>query len=141
MEQRLDDSEDPHLGWRCRPLSSITRIRARNRKWFRTFQTEQPCNPRLPGSQYQTFCLSLIHICWGLENRDEINGIKCISKAGSLGYVNSMVELGEIWCSKSKYHKKDPHKAAAWLRLGEIFGVKSMGNSWIYKDKYMITKS
>lgn len=78
---------------------------------------------------------------WGLENRDEINGIKCISKAGSLGYVNSMVELGEIWCSKSKYHKKDPHKAAAWLRLGEIFGVKSMGNSWIYKDKYMITKS
>ncbi|KAK6456050.1 uncharacterized protein RJT20DRAFT_95998 [Scheffersomyces xylosifermentans] len=77
---------------------------------------------------------------WGLESKDEINGIKCLSKAGSLGYVGAMVALGEIWSTKSKNRKKDLYKAAAWLRLGEIFGVKSMGNSWIYKEKYMPVK-
>ncbi|KAK6202399.1 uncharacterized protein RJT21DRAFT_1797 [Scheffersomyces amazonensis] len=78
---------------------------------------------------------------YGLEFKDEINGIKCLAKAGSLGHIPSMVLLGEIWSNKTKNHKKDLYQAAAWLRLGEIFGVKSIGNSWIYKDKYLPSKS
>ena len=74
---------------------------------------------------------------WGLTSKDEENGIKLLSKAGALGNTSSMIELGEIWNTKTKYHKKDHSKAAAWLRSSEIFGVSSIGNSWIYKDKYM----
>lgn len=74
---------------------------------------------------------------WGVAHKDETNGINCLSKAGSMGYIDSMVQLGEIWCNKTKNRKKDLTKAAGWLRLSEIFGVKSIGNSWIYKDKYM----
>lgn len=64
------------------------------------------------------------------------DGICCLEKAGSMGYIDAMVKLGEIWSQKSKSHKKDLNKAAAWLRLAELLGVKDIGNSWIYKDKY-----
>lgn len=77
---------------------------------------------------------------WGLKKSDEVIGITLLSKAGSLGNVNSMIQLGEMWCNKSKYHKKDHYLAAAWLRLSELFGAKSIGNSWIYKEKYMEVK-
>lgn len=73
----------------------------------------------------------------GFATKNEIVGIRYLSKAASIGYIDSMVQLGDIWSSKSKSHKKDYYKAASWLRLSEIFGVKSIGNSWIYKDKYM----
>lgn len=68
---------------------------------------------------------------------DEQNGIMCLSKAGSMGNIDAMEQLGEIYSTKSKHRKKDLPKAAAWLRCAEIFGVKSIGNSWIYKDKYV----
>lgn len=77
----------------------------------------------------------LIH-GYGLK-KDETLGMQFLAKAGSLGAVASMVQLGELWSVKTKHHRKDYHKAAAWLRLGELFGHKSIGNSWIYKDKYM----
>lgn len=73
----------------------------------------------------------------GLSTKNEVMGIAYLCKAGSMGFINSMIQLGDIWCSKSKSHKKDYYKAAAWLRLSEIFGVTSIGNSWIYKEKYM----
>lgn len=72
----------------------------------------------------------------GVEARDELNGIKLLLVAGSLGNIDSMIHLGEIWTMKSKHYKKDYGKASAWLRLSELFGIKSMGNSWIYKEKY-----
>lgn len=78
---------------------------------------------------------------WGILNKDEMSGILYLSKAGSMGNIASMAQLGEIWASKSKLHKKDYFKASAWLRLSELFGTKSIGNSWIYKEKYIkVTK-
>ena len=47
-----------------------------------------------------------------------------------------------LWLNLVKYGVKNPNlikdlnKAAAWLRLAELLGVKDIGNSWIYKDKY-----
>ncbi|CAK7915518.1 hypothetical protein CAAN3_17S02366 [[Candida] anglica] len=77
---------------------------------------------------------------WGLPNKDEMLGMTYLAKAASMGSFVSMAQLGELWSTKSKHHKKDYFKASAWLRLSELFGQKSIGNSWIYKDKYMYHK-
>ncbi|QRG37986.1 hypothetical protein FDK38_002375 [Candidozyma auris] len=74
----------------------------------------------------------------GLPAKDTSMAMQFWGKAASLGYSLSMVKLGELWSTKSKHHKKDVHKAAAWLRLAELFGQKDIGNSWIYKSKYMV---
>lgn len=73
---------------------------------------------------------------WG-SVREESIGLKALALSASLGDFNSMNQLGEIWSNKSKSRKKDLHLASAWFRLAEIFGIKSIGNSWIYKEKYM----
>lgn len=86
-------------------------------------------------ASYHELGTFLIHGC-GVK-KDESTGMLLLAKAGSMGHVLSMVELGELWSVKTKYHRKDYHQAAAWFRLGELFGHKSIGNSWIYKDKYM----
>lgn len=77
---------------------------------------------------------------WGVSQKDELHGMECLAIASSAGNCNSMVQLGELWCTKSKSRKKDNYKASAWLRLAEVFGHKSIGNSWIYKDKYLSKK-
>lgn len=70
-------------------------------------------------------------------SKDEEKARTFYAKAASVAYGDAMVTLGELWADKSKSFKKDLHLAAAWLRLGELFGKQDMGNSWIYKDKYM----
>lgn len=77
---------------------------------------------------------------WGIDvwkGVDEMNGIRCLQKLASMGYIGSMIQLGEVWGNKSKWHKKDLYKAARWLRMSEVFGVRLIGNSWIYKEKYL----
>lgn len=74
----------------------------------------------------------------GTLNKDEITGRMFLTKAASCGSSEAMVKLGELWTAKSKHFKKDLHQAAAWLRLGEHFGIKIIGNSWIYKEKYTL---
>lgn len=86
-------------------------------------------------ASYHELGIFLVH-GYGVK-KDESTGMLLLAKAGSMGHVLSMVELGELWSVKTKYHRKDYHQAAAWFRLGELFGHKSIGNSWIYKDKYM----
>lgn len=68
--------------------------------------------------------------------KDEVTGRLFFAKSASLGYGDAMVTLGELWSTKSKHFKKDFNIAAAWLRTGELFGKKNLGNSWIYKEKY-----
>lgn len=74
----------------------------------------------------------------GSLNKDEITGRMFLTKAASLGSAEAMVKLGELWSTKSKHFKKDLYQAAAWLRLGEHFDMKIIGNSWIYKEKYVL---
>ncbi|CAK7901523.1 hypothetical protein CAAN1_06S04522 [[Candida] anglica] len=76
---------------------------------------------------------------WGVSAKDEESGMMYLEKASTMGSDKSMVQLGEIWKSKSKakYYKKDFFNAAAWLRLGELFGQKSEKNKWIYSQKYI----
>lgn len=76
----------------------------------------------------------------GMARKDEVTGRLFLEKSASLAYADSMTTLGELWCSKTKQFKKDYHIASAWLRLGELFGKKDIGNSWIYKSKYLEQK-
>ncbi|KAI5969725.1 hypothetical protein CANMA_001187 [Candida margitis] len=75
------------------------------------------------------------------QKADEANGITCLSKSAAMCNVDAMEQLGEVWATKTKFRKKDLNKAAAWLRSAEIFGAKSIGNSWIYKEKYLKSNS
>lgn len=70
-------------------------------------------------------------------SKDEQAGMRLLARAALLGYVPAMTELGEMWNAKSRSHKRDVQRAAAWFRCAELFGTTSIGNSWIYKDKYM----
>ncbi|KAI5963365.1 hypothetical protein KGF57_001310 [Candida theae] len=81
----------------------------------------------------------LLHGMGGDSNHktDEAHGISCLSKSAAMCCVEAMEQLGEVWATKTKFRKKDLSKAAAWLRSAEIFGAKSIGNSWIYKEKYL----
>lgn len=72
--------------------------------------------------------------------KDEESGRLFLAKAAASGYPEAAVKLGELWGCKTKAFKKDFHIAAVWLRLGELFGHKDLGNSWIYKEKYMERK-
>lgn len=106
------------------PSSTITRMVTSNLKDGNTV-----------GGAYYQLGQSLIQGS-GLP-KDEVNARLLFAKSASLGYGDAMVALGELWSTKSKNFKKDLTAAALWLRIGEIFGKKDLGNSWIYKDKYM----
>lgn len=76
----------------------------------------------------------------GTAQKNEANGRFLLLAAAALGSADAMAKLGELWQLKTKTFKKDLYVAAAWLRLAETFGRKDIGNSWIYKDKYMEPK-
>lgn len=69
--------------------------------------------------------------------KDEDTARQLMAMAAAQGCGDAMVALGELWNTKSKHFKRDARVAAAWLRLGEMFGMKDIGNLWIYKEKYM----
>lgn len=89
----------------------------------------------IPGSAY--YALGNCLLLGQGFSKDEEKARLLFAKSASVGYADAMVTLGELWASKSKHFRKDLCLAAAWLRLGELFGKQDMGNSWIYKDKYM----
>lgn len=131
LDDALHNGEDPFYVYdkfRALPKAQIAKMAAATKN-----QTD------ILAQAYHELGQTLIN-GWGLATKDEENGIKLLSKAGALGNTASMIELGEIWNTKTKYHKKDHNKAAAWLRASEIFGVSLIGNSWIYKEKYMQPK-
>ncbi|ODV60606.1 Dsf2p ASCRUDRAFT_24010, partial [Ascoidea rubescens DSM 1968] len=73
---------------------------------------------------------------WGVE-RNENKGLEFVEKSASLGYVEAMVEAGNIWSKKGSHRKKNLYRAAVWYRFADKRGAKLIGTSWIYKEKYM----
>ncbi|KAG5982933.1 hypothetical protein E4U55_001133 [Claviceps digitariae] len=56
-------------------------------------------------------------------------------EAHSLGCQDAMNDAA--WCFEHGFGgKKDKFTAARYYRLAEKAGNKTMGNSWIWKDKY-----
>ncbi|CAG7915746.1 unnamed protein product [Penicillium olsonii] len=72
---------------------------------------------------------------WGIE-QDKSLALRCFEIAGQWGDVDAMAEAGFCY-AEGVGCKKDMKKAARFYRQAESKGMSMVGNSWIYKDKYM----
>lgn len=67
---------------------------------------------------------------------DPIAARRYYETAAELGDADAMVEAA--WCYEHGFGGgKDRWRAARYLRMAEGKGVRMVGNSWIYKEKYM----
>ncbi|EWC46000.1 hypothetical protein DRE_04793 [Drechslerella stenobrocha 248] len=73
---------------------------------------------------------------WGTE-KDPVAAFNYYLTAANLGDTDAMNETA--WCYLNGYglKKKDKYLSAKYYRLAEEKGNKTVGNSWIYKDKYV----
>jgi TPR repeat protein len=72
---------------------------------------------------------------WGAA-QDKALALRCYEIAGNWGDADALVEAGYCY-AEAVGCKKDMKKAAKFYRQAEAKGVSMVGNSWIYKDKYM----
>ncbi|KAG5927007.1 hypothetical protein E4U42_002689 [Claviceps africana] len=71
---------------------------------------------------------------WGIE-KDAFAARQYYETAANLGDTDAMNDAA--WCFEHGFGgKKDKFTAARYYRLAERAGHKTMGNSWIWKDKY-----
>jgi len=71
---------------------------------------------------------------WGIK-KDPAAAKQYYETAANLGDTDAMNEVA--WCYTEGFGtKKDKFKAAQFLRLAESKGNKTLGNTWIWKDKY-----
>ncbi|KAJ5239673.1 hypothetical protein N7468_004292 [Penicillium chermesinum] len=72
---------------------------------------------------------------WGIEQNKAL-ALRCFEIAGQWGDADAMAEAGFCY-AEGVGCKKDMHKAARFYRNAESNGMSIVGNSWIYKEKYM----
>ncbi|KAF1969212.1 hypothetical protein BU23DRAFT_245027 [Bimuria novae-zelandiae CBS 107.79] len=72
---------------------------------------------------------------WGAK-QDKSLAVRCYEIAGNWGDADALVEAGYCY-AEGVGCRKDLRKAAKFYRAAEAKGVSMVGNSWIYKDKYM----
>ncbi|PYH99989.1 hypothetical protein BO71DRAFT_424779 [Aspergillus ellipticus CBS 707.79] len=72
---------------------------------------------------------------WGIE-QDKSLALRCFEIAGQWGDSDALAEAGFCY-AEGIGCKKDLKKAAKFYRQAEAKGINMVGNSWIYKDKYM----
>ncbi|EEQ86447.2 cell cycle inhibitor Nif1 [Blastomyces dermatitidis ER-3] len=72
---------------------------------------------------------------WGIE-QDKALALRCFEIAGHWGDVDALAEAGFCYV-EGLGCKKDLKKAAKYYRMAESKGMSMVGNSWIYKPKYM----
>ncbi|KAL4872712.1 hypothetical protein BDV12DRAFT_193055 [Aspergillus spectabilis] len=72
---------------------------------------------------------------WGIE-QDKALALRCFETAGQWGDVDALAEAGYCY-AQGVGCKKDMKKAARFYRDAEAKGMSMVGNSWIYKEKYM----
>ncbi|KAH8692174.1 hypothetical protein BGW36DRAFT_387137 [Talaromyces proteolyticus] len=71
---------------------------------------------------------------WGIE-KDPVAARQYYETAANLGDTDAMNEAA--WCYLEGFGgKKDKFTAAKYYRLAEDHGNKTLGNSWIWKEKY-----
>ncbi|OTB00041.1 hypothetical protein M426DRAFT_324617 [Hypoxylon sp. CI-4A] len=76
---------------------------------------------------------------WGIP-RDPVAAKQYYETAANLGDTDAMNEVG--WCYLEGFGcKKDKFASARYYRLAEENGNKTLGNTWIWKDKYNPTNS
>ncbi|KAL2109325.1 hypothetical protein VUR80DRAFT_2581 [Thermomyces stellatus] len=71
---------------------------------------------------------------WGIK-KDPVAAKQYYETAANLGDTDAMNEVA--WCYLEGFGcKKDKYAAARYYRLAEKNGNKTLGNSWIWKEKY-----
>jgi len=71
---------------------------------------------------------------WGVK-RDPVAAKQYYETAANMGDTDAMNEVA--WCYLEGFGcKKDKFRAAQYLRLAEEKGAGTVGNTWIWKDKY-----
>lgn len=71
---------------------------------------------------------------WGID-KDPVAAKQYYETAANLGDADAMNEVA--WCYLEGHGcKKDKYAAARYYRLAEKAGNKTLGNSWIWKEKY-----
>jgi TPR repeat protein len=79
--------------------------------------------------------MSYLH-SWGIE-KDETMALKAFELAGELGDRDALCEAAALYMHNGPKRKKDLMKAARLYREADTLGANMIGESWIYKDKYM----
>ncbi|KAI9866541.1 MAG: hypothetical protein M1813_001093 [Trichoglossum hirsutum] len=72
---------------------------------------------------------------WGIE-QDKALALRCFEIAGAWGDGDALAEAGFCY-AQGIGCKKDLKKAARFYRQAESKGMSMVGNSWIYKSKYL----
>ncbi|KAH0562618.1 hypothetical protein GP486_002696 [Trichoglossum hirsutum] len=72
---------------------------------------------------------------WGIE-QDKALALRCFEIAGAWGDGDALAEAGYCY-AQGVGCKKDLKKAARFYRQAESKGMSMVGNSWIYKSKYL----
>ncbi|KAI9784121.1 MAG: hypothetical protein M1839_002625 [Geoglossum umbratile] len=72
---------------------------------------------------------------WGIE-QDKALALRCFEIAGAWGDADALAEAGFCYVQGIGC-KKDLKKAAKFYRQAESKGMSMIGNSWIYKSKYL----
>ncbi|CUS10192.1 unnamed protein product [Tuber aestivum] len=72
---------------------------------------------------------------WGTE-KDQGLALRCFEIAGRWGDPDALSEAGYCYANGVGC-KKDLKKSAKFYRMAEAKGVNMVGNSWIWKDKYL----
>ncbi|ODV89863.1 hypothetical protein CANCADRAFT_43570 [Tortispora caseinolytica NRRL Y-17796] len=89
---------------------------------------------------YKTLALSelanMYRNGWGCKT-DEEAAMKILIQSGSEGDAQSYAQAADICAVSTPRRKKDLKRAARLYRLAESMGHKTVGTSWIYKEKYM----
>jgi TPR repeat protein len=71
---------------------------------------------------------------WGIA-KDPVAAKQYYETAANLGDTDAMNEAA--WCYLEGFGcKKDKYQAARYYRLAEKSGSKTLGNTWIWKEKY-----
>ncbi|CAN9335184.1 unnamed protein product [Alternaria alternata] len=73
---------------------------------------------------------------WLGRPQDKSLALRCYEIAGNWGDADALVEAGYCY-AEGVGCKKNMKKAAKFYRAAEAKGVSMVGNSWIYKEKYM----
>ncbi|ANB14389.1 Dsf2p [Sugiyamaella lignohabitans] len=80
--------------------------------------------------------MSYLH-SWGIE-KDETMALKSFELAGQFGDADALCEAAALYMHNGpKGRKKDLMKAAKLYRKAGELGANMVGQSWVYKDKYM----
>lgn len=82
--------------------------------------------------------MSYLH-SWGTE-KNETLALRSFEMAGNLGDTDALCEAAAMYMHSGPGRKKDMFMAASLYRRAGDLGASMVGNSWIYKSKYMEDK-